>query len=74
MGIPEKEKEGVGEGKGTRIREDKGHRTREEERVKQEREEGWRRCGGWMIGKKSRGPRRFAAFQIADLTPPSSVF
>lgn len=41
MGIPEKEKEeGVGEGKGTRIREDKGHRTREEERVKQEREGG----------------------------------
>lgn len=45
--------------------------------VEQEREKGrkqWgRRRGGWAIGKKSRGPRRFAAFQRADLTPPSSV-
>lgn len=56
MGIPEKEKEeGVGEGKGTKIRDDKGHGTREEERCRireggteeRVREEVWR-MGDWQ--------------------------
>lgn len=46
-GIPEKEKEeGVGEGKGTRIREDKGHGTREGGREERVGEEAWR-MGNW---------------------------
>lgn len=47
MGIPEKEKEeGVGEGKGTRIREGKGHGTREGGREERVGEEAWR-MGNW---------------------------